>query len=52
MASAARILLVAIIFLLPGGSLILAAWAARTAVKNRAWLSNTLRTFRPRPPAA
>ncbi|HUB07084.1 MAG TPA: hypothetical protein VMB50_08785 [Myxococcales bacterium] len=38
MGSAVRILFLAIIFLLPGGSLVLAGLAARSAVKNRSWL--------------
>lgn len=37
MAGAVRLLFLAVIFLLPGGSLVLAALAARSAVRNRAW---------------
>ncbi len=38
MAAALRILVLGLVFLLPGGSLILAALAARSAVKHRSWL--------------
>jgi hypothetical protein len=49
MAVAVRILLMAIVFLLPGGSVILAAYAARAAVKGRAWKLPGLNGPAPRP---
>ncbi len=38
MAGAARLFLIAVVFLLPGGSLALAAYAARLALRQRAWI--------------
>jgi hypothetical protein len=38
MAGVARVVVMAAVFLLPGGSLLLAAYAAHTALKQRAWL--------------
>ena len=37
MAGAVKVAVMAVVFLLPGGSLVLAAYAAKLALKQRAW---------------
>jgi hypothetical protein len=38
MAGVVRLVVMAVVFLLPGGSLLLAIYAAHTALKQRSWL--------------